>query len=73
MGIKHGAFCLGCCWVVMTLLFVVGVMNLAWVAAIAAFVLIEKAVPAGPWIGRAAGAVLVPLGLWMAIPGLLGT
>lgn len=45
MGLEHGAFCLGCCWAVMLLLFVGGVMNLLWVAAIAAFVLLEKTVP----------------------------
>lgn len=72
MGVKHGAVCMGCCWALMTLLFVVGVMNLAWVAAIAAFVLIEKVVAAGPWIGRAAGVALVILGLWMGLPGVLG-
>jgi predicted metal-binding membrane protein len=42
MGLKHGAYCVGCCWMLMTLLFVAGVMNLLWVAAIAVFVLVEK-------------------------------
>ena len=54
MGSHHGAFCVGCCWVLMALLFVVGVMNLLWVAAIAAFVLIEKMVPRGEMVGRVA-------------------
>jgi predicted metal-binding membrane protein len=49
----------------MTLLFVAGVMNLLWVAAIAALVLVEKVVPAGPWLGRAAGLTLAGWGLWM--------
>ena len=47
MGLKHGAYCVGCCWMLMTLLFVAGVMNLLWVAAIAVFVLVEKVAPRG--------------------------
>ena len=63
MGSHHGAFCVGCCWVLMALLFVVGVMNLLWVAAIAAFVLIEKMVPRGEMVGRVAGVALVAAGV----------
>ena len=58
-GIGHGAYCLGCCWMLMALLFVGGIMNLAWIAAIALLVLIEKTLPRGGWMGRATGAVLV--------------
>ncbi|MDX1529436.1 MAG: DUF2182 domain-containing protein, partial [Gammaproteobacteria bacterium] len=47
MGLEHGAFCLGCCWVMMGLLFYAGVMNLAWIAGIALYVLLEKLAPAG--------------------------
>jgi predicted metal-binding membrane protein len=47
MGIRHGAYCLGCCWALMALLFVFGVMNLAWVAALAVFVALEKVLPFG--------------------------
>ena len=65
MGVSLGLYCLGCCWALMTLLFVAGVMNLLWVAAIAALVLIEKVVPAGPWLGRVAGLMLAGWGLWM--------
>jgi predicted metal-binding membrane protein len=65
MGARHGLFCLGCCWALMTLLFVAGVMNLLWVAAIAALVLVEKVVPAGVWLGRVAGLTLAGWGLWM--------
>jgi predicted metal-binding membrane protein len=65
MGVRHGLYCLGCCWALMTLLFVAGVMNLLWVAAIAALVLVEKVVPAGPWLGRVAGLTLAGWGLWM--------
>jgi predicted metal-binding membrane protein len=65
MGLRHGAYCVGCCWLLMALLFIAGVMNLVWVAAIAAFVLIEKAVPAGDRVGRIAGALLVVAGVVM--------
>jgi predicted metal-binding membrane protein len=63
MGLRHGAFCLGCCGVLMLLLFVGGLMNLAWVAGLAAFILIEKAAPRGDWIGRFVGLGLVLWGL----------
>jgi predicted metal-binding membrane protein len=62
MGLRHGAYCLGCCWLLMLLLFVGGVMNLGWIAGLALFVLIEKTAPAGHWIGRAAGAGLIAWG-----------
>ena len=65
MGLRHGAICLGCCWLLMALLFVAGVMNLLWVAAIAAFVLVEKAFPRGEAIARGAGVLLVVAGLLM--------
>ena len=55
LGLRHGAFCVGCCWLLMTLLFVVGVMNLLWVAFLAAFVLIEKLWRRGAVFTRAAG------------------
>jgi len=55
----HGAYCVGCCWMLMALLFVGGVMNLAWIAALAILVLIEKALPLGQWVGRGVGVALV--------------
>jgi predicted metal-binding membrane protein len=61
-GVGHGAYCLGCCWMLMALLFVGGIMNLAWIAAIALLVLIEKTLPGGAWMGRFIGAVLVAWG-----------
>lgn len=61
MGVRHGLFCLGCCWVLMLLLFVGGVMNLLWVAGIALYVLIEKVVPQGQVLSRAMGVLLI---LW---------
>jgi predicted metal-binding membrane protein len=63
MGLEHGAWCLGCCWVLMGLLFFGGVMNLLWVAAIALFVLVEKVLPGGERAARWAGGALVALGL----------
>lgn len=62
MGLRHGMYCLGCCWMLMLLLFVGGVMNLAWIAGLALLVLVEKLVPAGHWVGRIIGAVLVTWG-----------
>ena len=59
MGAEHGAFCTGCCWALMLLLFTAGVMNLLWVAVIAGFVLVEKVLPAGRWTGRVAGVAMV--------------
>ncbi len=61
-GALHGTYCVGCCWMLMALLFVGGVMNLVWIAALAILVLVEKLLPAGRWIGRAAGTVLIVWG-----------
>jgi predicted metal-binding membrane protein len=63
MGLRHGAYCVGCCWALMCVLFVVGVMNLAWVAALTVFVLLEKAGPAGGMLARIAGAAMVVAGI----------
>jgi predicted metal-binding membrane protein len=68
MGLRHGAYCVGCCCALMTLLFVAGVMNLVWVAAIAAFVLVEKVVPGGQRLTRVAGGLFVVAGILMLIP-----
>jgi predicted metal-binding membrane protein len=65
MGIAHGAYCVGCCWALMCVLFVVGVMNLAWVAALSVFVLVEKVGPAGQIVARIAGAGMVAAGILM--------
>ena len=62
MGVEHGLYCLGCCWVLMALLFVFGVMNLVWIAALTVLVLIEKAVPGGPVIARIGGGVMILTG-----------
>ncbi|RWL19508.1 MAG: DUF2182 domain-containing protein [Mesorhizobium sp.] len=62
LGALHGAFCVGCCWMLMGLLFVGGIMNLVWVAGLAILVLAEKLFPAGQWVGRAAGIALIAWG-----------
>jgi predicted metal-binding membrane protein len=63
MGLKHGSYCTGCCWSLMALLFVAGVMNLLWVAAIAGFILLEKMAPAGHRMGQAAGVLMIAGGV----------
>jgi predicted metal-binding membrane protein len=62
MGLRLGAYCVGCCWILMGLLFVGGVMNLLWIAAIAVFVLLEKTIPFGDMSGRVAGAAMILVG-----------
>lgn len=63
LGLLHGAWCVGCCWLLMALLFVGGVMNLVWVVALAVLVAVEKLAPAGNFIGRVAGAALIAWGI----------
>ena len=65
MGIEHGAYCVGCCWFLMGLLFFGGVMNLYWIVGLALFVLFEKTFPAGHWLGYATGVVLSVWGVSM--------
>lgn len=63
MGLKHGVHCVGCCWVLMALLFVAGVMNLLWMAVITAFVLLEKILPEGDVFGRVGGVGMIIWGI----------
>jgi predicted metal-binding membrane protein len=63
MGLGLGTYCVGCCWILMGLLFVGGVMNLLWVATIAIFILLEKTVPFGETGGRVVGAAMILIGL----------
>ena len=65
MGIRHGAYCLGCCWALMFVLFVVGVMNLAWVAALTAFILAEKFGHTGARVARVGGLVMIGFGAFV--------
>ena len=62
LGLLHGAYCVGCCWMLMALLFVGGVMNLAWIAALTLLVTAEKLLPGGRWVGRAAGVAMLAWG-----------
>jgi len=71
MGLKHGLFCVGCCWLLMTLLLLTGAMNLLWMAVLTAFILVEKIAPGGEWLSRAGGVLLVGAGLWLAAGALL--
>lgn len=68
MGLKHGLYCTGCCWFLMALLFVAGVMNVWWIALISIFVLLEKVAPHGLLVGKTAGVFLVLWGLWIIKP-----
>jgi predicted metal-binding membrane protein len=69
MGLEHGGYCLGCCWMLMALLFAVGVMNLLWVAGLAGFVFVEKLPPGGLWIGKIGGGVMLGLGVFLMMRG----
>jgi predicted metal-binding membrane protein len=63
LGAMHGAYCVGCCWMLMALLFVGGVMNPIWIAALAVLVLAEKTLPPGQWIGRGFGIAMIGWGI----------
>lgn len=63
LGAIHGSYCIGCCWLLMTLLFVGGVMNLVWIAALAVLILFEKLLPAGRWVSRMTGMVQIGWGI----------
>ena len=64
MGLRHGVYCTGCCWLLMALLFLLGVMNVLWIAALTAFVLVEKILPRAEWTSKAGGAALL---VWGAV------
>ena len=69
LGVANGLFCLGCCWALMLLLFVGGVMNLWWIAALTIFVLLEKLAPLGAQGGRLSGGLIFALGVWTIAHG----
>jgi predicted metal-binding membrane protein len=71
MGLDHGAYCVGCCWFLMALLFAGGIMNLVWIAGLAVLVLVEKLAPGGHWTARVSGTVLIAGGLYVAVAGVL--
>lgn len=68
-GLRHGLYCLGCCWALMVLLFAGGVMNLYWIIGLTLYVLAEKLLPGAPWLSRLAGAGLLLGGLWLLLDG----
>jgi predicted metal-binding membrane protein len=70
MGVHHGRYCVGCCWALMAVLFVAGVMNLLWVAAIALLVFAEKLLPIGPAVSRGSGVLLMVWGFVLVVRGL---
>jgi predicted metal-binding membrane protein len=65
LGAEHGSLCVGCCWVLMALLFVGGVMNLLWIAGLTIFVLLEKIIPTGRLVPRLAGAAMAAAGIFL--------
>jgi predicted metal-binding membrane protein len=67
LGFRHGLYCIGCCWALMALLFVGGVMNLFWIATLAILVLLEKVVPFGRIFARAAGVAFIIGGVWLLL------
>lgn len=72
LGLANGLYCLGCCWALMMLLFVGGVMNLWCIAALTVFVLLEKIAPYGVQGGRLSGVLILGAGLWMLTRSLIG-
>ncbi|MDQ0470524.1 DUF2182 domain-containing protein [Labrys wisconsinensis] len=70
LGMLHGAYCLGCCFALMGLLFVGGIMNVLWIAGLTILILLEKLVPAGQLIPRISGALIAAAGIWLLVhPG----
>jgi predicted metal-binding membrane protein len=67
LGFRHGLYCIGCCWALMLLLFVGGIMNLLWIAALAMLVLFEKTVPFGKSVSRVAGVAFIAMGAWLLL------
>ena len=70
LGFRHGIYCIGCCWALMALLFVGGVMNLFWIAVLAILVLLEKIAPLGRLVARIAGICLIASGAWLLAKSL---
>lgn len=66
-GAHHGLYCVGCCWLLMLLLFAGGVMNLLWVFVLAVFVLVEKLLPHGLWVARSSGVVMLAFAVWLLL------
>ncbi len=69
MGVRHGAYCVACCWALMALLFVAGVMNLLWIAGLAILVLVERVLPGGPAVSRIVGVLFLLTGVVVLVRG----
>jgi predicted metal-binding membrane protein len=67
MGLHHGVYCLGCCWSLMVVLFVVGTMNLVWMGLLSLVIFVEKIVPYGVAMGKASGVALIAFGCAMGL------
>jgi predicted metal-binding membrane protein len=72
LGLRHGAYCVGCCWILMALLFVVGVMNVLWIALLTLLVLLEKVTPWGRRVARAAGLACIAAGCGLSVAAIEG-
>jgi predicted metal-binding membrane protein len=72
MGVRHGLFCLGCCWLAMLLLFALGVMNVVWIAVLAAFILAEKTLPGSPWLSATGALVFIGWGVALLLGDIIG-
>jgi predicted metal-binding membrane protein len=70
LGLRHGAYCVGCCWALTALLFVGGVMNLLWVAVLALLILLKKIIPLGSLLARLVGIFLIAGGAWLLAMGM---
>ena len=70
LGLRHGAYCVGCCWALMALLLVGGVMNVLWIVLLALVILLEKVTSFGSPIARLVGIVLVVGGAWLLTTGM---
>jgi predicted metal-binding membrane protein len=70
LGLRHGAYCVGCCWALMALLFVGGVMNLLWVVVLALVIFLQKIIPFGGLFARLVGIGLVAEGVWLFSMGM---
>ncbi|MEQ8230361.1 MAG: DUF2182 domain-containing protein [Gammaproteobacteria bacterium] len=65
MGLAHGLYCIGCCWVLMVLMFVGGAMSVVTMVLLAGFILAERLLPAGPWVARLPGLAMIAAGAWL--------
>ena len=70
LGARHGVYCIGCCWALMALLFVGGVMNVLWIATLSILLLSEKIIPSGRMISRIAAAAFIAGGAWLLAAAL---